>query len=238
MKKIILPGICCLFLTIAGAQDHLVVDPNVSLRRLNGSFSKIRISNAIKVIITQSDKESLAVSAVDEKYKEDIKTEVVNYTLLISQKGGSDWKSKDRKLRVYVSFKDLSRLEVSGASDVAAVGTLSMNDLTLNISGASTLKAVFEVKKLGIDMSGASKASLSGNVEWLNLDCSGAADLKAYDLKILNANVTVSGASDVDLAVEKELNATASGASRIHYKGNVPVVNAKTTGASSITKKD
>lgn len=238
MKKIILAVFYVLFFLTTVAQQQLVIDANASLRTLKGSYNKIMVANAIKVIITQSDIESIAVSASEEKYKDDIQTEVDNNTLRIYYKGGNDWKGKDRKLRVYVSFKNLSQLEVSGASDVAGVGKITLNEFTLNISGASTVKADLAVKKMEMDIKGASRASLSGNVEMLNLDCSGATDVNAYDLKIFNANVTASGASDVDISVEKELNASASGASRIHYKGNVPVVNAKTTGASSITKKD
>jgi hypothetical protein len=238
MKKIILAGISMLFLLAARAQDQLMVDPNASIRTLNGSFNKIRVGHAIKVIITQSGSESLAVSAAEEKYKDEIKTEIVNHTLMIFQKGGNDWKSRDRKLRVYVSFRDLNQLDVNGASDVAVVGKATINELTLNISGASTMKGTFAVQKFDIEMDGASKASLSGDAATLNLECSGAADLNAYDLKIINANVTVSGASDVDISVEKDLNATASGASRIHYKGNAANVNAKTSGASSISRKD
>jgi hypothetical protein len=238
MKKIILAGISMLFLLAARAQDQLMVDPNASIRTLNGSFNKIRVGHAIKVIITQSGSESLAVSAAEEKYKDEIKTEIVNHTLMIFQKGGNDWKSRDRKLRVYVSFRDLNQLDVNGASDVAVVGKATINELTLNISGASTMKGTFAVQKFDIEMDGASKASLSGDVATLNLECSGAADLNAYDLKIINANVTVSGASYVDISVEKDLNATASGASRIHYKGNAANVNAKTSGASTISRKD
>lgn len=237
MKKIILAVFSVLVALTSVAQQQMVIDANASLRTLKGSFDKIIVANAIKLIITQSDNESIAVSATEEKYKDDIKTEVDNNTLRIYYKGG-DWKGKDRKLRVYVSFKNLSQLEVSGASDVAGVGKITLNAFTLNISGASTVKADLAVNKMEMDMKGASRASLSGNVETLNLDCSGATDVNAYDLKILNGNVTASGASDVDIFVEKELNAAASGASRIHYKGNVPVVNVKTSGASSITKKD
>lgn len=238
MKKIILAGISFLFFLGAVAQDQLMVDANASLRTLNGSFNKIRISNAIRVVITQSDKESLAVSAVEEKYKDEIKTEIVNNTLTIYQKGGGDWKNKDRKFRVYVSFRELGQLDISGASDVAAVGKLKLDQLTLNLSGASTLKGEFHVQRMEVDMNGASKASLSGRVEMLNVDCSGAADLNAYDLKVVKLNATVTGASDVDISVEQELNANASGASRIHYKGTPPALNAKTNGASTISRKD
>ena len=215
----------------------MLIDANASVRTLSGSFNSIHVSHAIKLIITQGDQETMAVSASEEKFKEDLKTEVVNNTLRIYSKG-NDWHGKDRKYKVYVSFKTLSRLEVSGASDAAAIGLLKLNDFNLNLSGASTIKADLEVSKLAIDMSGASRASLSGTAQSLNLDCSGAADLNAYNLKVSAASATVSGASDVNINVEKEINVSASGASHVTYKGNPSVTNVKSSGASGISKKD
>ncbi len=222
----------------AVAQEQLIVDANASVRQLQGSFNKIKISHAIKVIITQSDNESIAVSAADEKFKEEIKTEVSGNTLKISRAGGIDWRGKDKKLRVYVSFSNLDVLDITGACDVAIVGKINQNSLTVNITGASSLKGAFSLKNMEVEMNGASRATLSGNVETLNLECNGATTLNAFDLKVIKGNISVTGASDVDISVEKELNGTASGASQIKYKGNPSPTNAKTSGASTISKKD
>ena len=237
MKGIILIGIYSLFFVVARSQDQMVVDPNASARNLPGSFSRIKVSNAIKVIITQSETESIAVSAAEEKYKEGIRTEIDNGTLKIYYEG-SKWTGKDRKLKAYVSFKNLSQLDVSGASDVAGIGKLTLKGLTINVSGASTVKADFSVDHLDIKLSGASKASISGESGMLNVECHGATDLDAYDLKSISCNAEASGASDIDIFVEKELNASASGASSIHYKGSPAIANVKKSGASSISKKD
>jgi hypothetical protein len=91
---------------------------------------------------------------------------------------------------------------------------------------------------LEIKMSGASKGSFSGNSEMLNVDCSGATDLNAYNLKAVRCNAEVSGASNIDIFVSGELNATASGVSRIRYKGNPAVSNVKKSGVSTISKED
>jgi hypothetical protein len=51
---------------------------------------------------------------------------------------------------------------VSGASDLAGVGKITTEGLTINVSGASTVKADFYVDNLEVKLSGASKASFSG----------------------------------------------------------------------------
>lgn len=238
MKKIIVISvlILCSFITVA--QDQLIVDANATLRTLTGSFDRIKISHAIKVIITQADTESIAVSASDEKYTDDILTELNGSTLNIRSKG-NNWTGRgNRQLKVYVSFKNLEGIEISGASDVVAVGAIKQPSVKVDLSGASTFKADIEVKTLALDMSGASKLVLMGTADVLRADCSGASDLEAFGLNVNTASLDVSGASDIEINVSTDIKAEASGASSIRYKGTATISNVKTSGASSIKKKD
>ncbi len=238
MKKIILFAACSVFFMLCKAQDELIVDANASVRQLAGTFNKIRISNAIKVIITQGDAESLAVSAAEEKYKEEIKTVIENNLLKIYYSGNNNWRNNDRQLKVYVSFKNISLIQVSGASDVVGVGKIKLKDLAINVSGASTIKGQFYTDKLDLDMSGASKAKLYGMVTLLSVKCSGASDAEAFNLESSVCNANASGASDMEINVAKEINAVASGASNIKFKGEAVIKNVKASGAASISHRE
>lgn len=237
MKKILAISIMVLCSLVSVAQDQLIVDANAKLRTLNGSFNSIRISHAIKVVITQSDTEGLAVSANEEKYMEDIITELDGSTLVIRLKNNSWTGKRNRQVKVYVSFKKLESLDISGASDVVTVGAIKQPSLRLDLSGASTLRGELETGTLSLDMSGASQLSLKGSAKVLKADCSGASDMNAYDFTVDLANLDVSGASDIEINVTKEIKAEATGASSISYKGNASVTNVRTSGASSINKK-
>lgn len=238
MKKIIVISVLILCSFISAAQDQLIVDANAKLRTLKGSFNRIKVSHAIKVIITQADTESLAVSASEEKYTDDIITELNGNTLDIRSKGNSWTGRGGRHLKVYVSFRELEGIEISGASDVLAVGAVKQPSIKIDISGASTFKADIRVKTLSLDMSGASKTVLAGTADVLKADCSGASDMEAFELNTNTANLDVSGASDIEINVSTDITAEASGASSIRYKGTASVSNVKTSGASSIKKKD
>lgn len=238
MNKIIITSLCCLAILFSKGQDQMIVDANASVRKLPATFSSIIISNAIKVFITQSDTESLAVSATEEKYKDEIKTEIENNILKIHFSGNNNWRSKDRHLKVYVSFKTLSMINVSGASDVMAIGEINVKDLRVNVSGASTVKGEFYTDKMELDLSGASKAVLIGKTAMLSITSSGASDVEAFKLETSICNVSASGASDIDVYVEEEINATASGASNIKYKGSAAIKNMKASGAASISRRE
>lgn len=238
MKKSILVFSVCFLSIIAFAQKQIVVDPNAEIRSINGSFNKIKVSNAIDLYLSQSDNESLAVSASENKYKDYIKTVVENNVLKIYTEGDRNWFRKGHKFKVYVSFKNLQELEASGASDVVIAGTLKVNNLALNLSGASAFSGRIETDNLEVECSGASDITVSGFALNLIIHSSGASDFKNFDFATDNCIVECSGASDVKITVNKQISAQAHGASKIYFKGDAVMKNIQTSGASDVIRKD
>jgi hypothetical protein len=70
----------------------------------------------------------------------------------------------------------------------------------------------------------------------LSIEASGASDFKGYDLKTDYCDVNISGASGVQIWVNKELSAKASGASDVRYRGEGLIRDIKTSGASSVSR--
>ena len=223
----------------AFAQKQFVIDPNVSPRELDGTFTKIKISGSIDLYLSQSENEGMAVSASEDKYKENIKTVIQNGELNISYQNISGaWERGKKKLRVYVAMKTLEHLEASGASDVVIAGTLKASSFTLRLSGASDFTGDINADILNIEASGASDTKISGSAEEFNATCSGASDIKGMELKTGICKVVASGASDIYISVSKELTGKASGASSIYYKGNPGVKQVESSGASTIALRN
>lgn len=220
------------------AQKQIINDENVEPRDV-GSFTAIKVSNAINLYISQAEKESMAVSAVRQEYRDQIKTTIENGVLRIwfDSKGRFMRNAGSMKLKVYLSFREINRITASGASDVTVTGTIKANDLVLDMSGASDFRGTIEAAALTVDLGGASDAIVRGKVEHLKVDAGGASDFKSYDLVAENATVDASGASEISITVNKELNAKASGASGIYYKGTAVIRNIRTSGASNVSKR-
>ena len=238
MKKVLLmiAIVCAVFTAIA--QNEIVVDPNASVRTMTGQFDAIKVSGGIDLYLSQSDNVAVAVSAANENYKEGIKTVVEDGILKIFYEADKGWSRKDRKLRAYVSFSDLKKIDASGACNVIVSGSITTTALVLKMSGACDFKAMVKVNTLDIDLSGASDAKISGTANTVNIKSSGASDLKAYELVTDICNANISGASDVHITVNSELTASASGASDIKYKGNGVIKEKHSSGASSISKEN
>lgn len=237
MKKIFL------FLMMAGlglltSAQRTINDPNVEKRNV-GSFTGIRISSAFDVYITQGDAEAVAVSASKPEYRDRIVTKVDNGVLVIRFDTDKNfWRGNNNvKLRAYISVKKLELLNVSGACTVDMEEGLSANELKIIFSGASKLKGKVDAKNLTVDVSGASDIIVSGNAEKIKVDIGGASNFRAYDLPANYCDINASGASNVNITVNKELNAKASGASDIRFKGEGLIRDIKTSGASNVSRK-
>jgi Putative auto-transporter adhesin, head GIN domain len=221
----------------ANAQKTIINDPHAEVRNVKG-FHGIEVSSAIQLFLSQGAEESVAVSASDPKYVARIRTEVDNGVLKIwydNQKW--NWSSANRKLKAYVSFKTLDKLYASGACDLLIQGVISGPSLDLRLSGASDFKGSVKLNQLALNQSGASDVSINGMVNVLTIRATGASDVKGFDLISDTCTAQASGASDISISVNKELNAHASGASSINYKGDAVIRQMESSGASSVSKK-
>jgi len=235
MKKYLLSFVLFVSATSYGFAQQ-INDPNVELRTAK-NFHAINLSSAFDVFITQSNEESVAVSAADIKDRERIIVEVKNGVLHVGfDSKGVKWGNGNKKLKAYISFKQIDALTVSGACDVFISGTLKANELTLRQSGASDVKGKMEIGKLKIDLSGASDVTITGSATQLSIEASGASDFKGYDLVTEICDARASGASDIKITVNKELSANASGASDVKYKGSGVIRDIKSSGSSSVRK--
>jgi len=236
MKRILLSVILFCSVVTAMAQKTIVNDANAEKREAAG-FNAISVSHGIDLYLSQGDAEGIAVSATEKKYRDKIRTEVIDGTLKIwYDKEGWNWTMGNHKLRAYVSFKSLKRLHASGASDVFVESVLKSPDLELVLSGASDFKGALDVDNLNARVSGASDIAATGKAGNLTITASGASSLKSYDLVVQTCDAEASGASEIKITVEKELSARASGASDIHMKGNGVIKKLSTSGASNIKK--
>jgi len=238
MKKIQVMLMVMLVSNVLFAQT--INDANAEPRNLSG-FHAVKISNSFTVYISQGNEDAVAISASKAEYREKIITKVENGVLIIrfddDKKFWKGWNGDKQKLKAYISVKKIDRLDVSGACDVFFEEGISSEELTVRLSGASDLKGRIDSKKLSFNISGASDATISGNAAELSIDASGASDFKGFDMTTNYCTAEASGASSVNITVNKELNAKASGASSVRFKGEGLIRDIKTSGSSNVTRK-
>src|SRR5947207_7699774 len=234
MRKILVSVLLAGFSIVAIAQKT-INDPNAEKRNVS-NFHGVEISGGIDLYLSQGE-EAVAVSASEAKFRDKIRTEVKNGVLKIWYETNSnlhlDW--GNRKLKAYVSFKNLDVLDASGGSDIKVEGSIDVSKLLMTVSGGSDFDGKVNISDFKVDASGGSDVDISGTAKTINIDARGGSDFKGYELITDNCTVDASGGSDVYITVNKELNAESSGGSDIYYKGNGLIKNLK-SGSSSIKK--
>jgi hypothetical protein len=230
-------GFVCLSL-FGFAQEKVVVnDRNAQVRNHSG-YTEISVSGGIDLYLSPDEHETVVVSASEDRYRDRIVTKVEGRKLVIYFDGKGTTRWPDRmNLKAYVSFKTLERLQASGASDVFVNGVINVPSLRIDISGASDFSGAVSVNVLDLHQSGSSDSRISGRAERLTVHASGASDVKAFDLAVDYCDADASGASDIQITVNKEISARASGASDVNYRGEGLMRDVKTSGAGSVSRK-
>lgn len=237
MKKIFF-FLAAVFMITAGFAQKIINDPNVEVRNVRG-FKAIEVGGGIDLYLSSGD-EAVAVSAKDKDDREHISTEVKDGVLKIYyewKKGVNFRVNITRSLKAYVSYKTLERLSASGGSDVKVDGMIKAGKFKLHVSGGSDFKGKIGASELDVVASGGSDVNISGTAGDLQLDASGGSDFNGYDLVSDVCTINASGGSDVNITVNKELSAVASGASDVSWRGKATVKKVRASGAGSVSHR-
>ncbi|MCU0362395.1 MAG: DUF2807 domain-containing protein [Bacteroidales bacterium] len=226
-----------LFLASASAQFNRTVYGSgkvVTKDRQAGSFSELKVSSGIDVFLRQGASESIKVEA-DDNLHEYILTEIRNGALNVYSDNVNIRKAE--KQRVYVTMKDISRITVSSAGDVVGESPVRAGNLKINVSSAGDVRLEVYTKDLEIDISSSGNVTLTGESDIMEADLSSAGDLNAWDLKVREADLSVSSAGDANVNVSERLTARASSAGDINYTGNPKFLDAHSSSAGGIHRK-
>jgi hypothetical protein len=91
--------------------------------------------------------------------------------------------------------------------------------------------------RFALEARGASRVSLDGTINELLADMTGASQLNASGLQTKTAEISTTGAADVEVAVAETLKVAVTGAGKVSYSGN-PTIEKHITGAGSVHRKE
>jgi hypothetical protein len=224
-------------LTMSATAQTSIKDANAEVRPAK-NFHAIRVSSGIELILVQGNEEALAVSAVNEEHRKNIKTVVEDGVLKISY-DNSVWKKNqgNRKLKAYVSAIKIDDIHASSGSSVKIDGNLKSAELGIDVSSGATFKGEINSDRLVVDQSSGSVVDISGATGMLKVEGSSGSVFNGYDLKAENGEADSSSGGLIHLTINKELSADASSGGSISYKGNGVIRNIKTGSGGSVQKK-
>jgi len=195
--------------------------------------SGLKVSTGIDVYLKQGNDPELVVEA-DENLHEHIITEINNGILNIY----ADVNIRDaQQKKVYVTLKEINSISASSAGDIIGEAPVEADNLIINASSAGDIKIEVNAGVIEANISSSGDVTITGEAEKLEADLNSAGDLNAYNLRVREADVTVSSAGGADIFVTEKLVARASSAGDINYKGDPEYVNAHSSSAGSIRRR-
>ena len=237
-KLLLMMGVVLLALQTLAQKS--INDANAEVRKVSG-FHGIRSSTGIKVILTQGNEETVAVSANRLEDRDRIKTEVVDGILKIYYDFGNNinWNGRnDRQLRAYVSAKTINRLQVSSGSSINVEGQLTTSDIEILSSSGGIIHGSLGVSNAKIQQSSGSILELSGTVaNKLTVKGNSGSIFRGYDLRTENCEAGVSSGAVVQISVNKDLAASANSGGAVRYRGEALISSVHTSSGGSVNKK-
>ncbi|PTB95925.1 hypothetical protein C9994_09675, partial [Marivirga lumbricoides] len=199
------------------------------------NFDEISGGTGLFLEIHQGDEYKVAVFS-DEDNLEDLEIINDNGKLDISYNVDNwGWRNTVPDIKCVITVPSLEKISLSSGA-IAHLIDFKEDDLRIELNSAGSLYAKGSFGNLRVELSSAAKAVLAGKANYLNADASSAAQLEAFDLLVSRANIDVSSTAKAEVNVEESLDADASSAGRINYKGS-PDLNSNNSSGGSVKRE-
>ena len=202
-------------------------------RIVQGEFKNISVSNAIDLVIQQSDSTEITVEA-DDNLQKDIITKVENGTLIIKCKYNS---FRDiTKKKVTVKMPKIDKLEASSASTVINNGLITGEDLNLETSSAASIDLNVESDNVTIDSGSGSTINIKGKALKTRISASSGSNVNARQLQVNEIQAEASSGASVNVHPIVNLKAEASSGGSINYDSTPKTIEKTASSGGTISQ--
>lgn len=217
----------------AAAKDEVVVTPSIQ-----GSYSTIKVSGDFRVEYVQGG-EALNMTG-KEKVLENVECFAKEDTLHIRYAEGKGAKAivsgKSPVVRIPFST-NVKKVILAGTVYMESQTTLSSNELSFKLSGASRLIATTDIKNLAVHCAGTSNVTISGKADNFDIRIDGASRVSACEgFECKDAHVDINGSGVVRINCINRLHGETSGVSIVKYLTEPKELNVKSNGLNGVVK--
>jgi hypothetical protein len=170
-------------------------DVETQVRDVSG-FNSIKSSGSVDIYLKQGNTEFVKIIA-DEKYIDQIYTEVHNKTLHIYVKGRI---FNPSVFKAEITIKNLQKIELTGSGDLMSVGVINTSDFSFSVCGSGDLELSLDAKNVSGKMVGSGDVDISGVNGEFYLKSSGSGDFEADNFRISECFLNVYGSGDIEIS--------------------------------------
>jgi hypothetical protein len=119
---------------------------------------------------------------------------------------------------------ELREIDASGGGKLKFRG-FEEDDVNMKFTGAIEATGDLDARNLTVEITGASSLDINGEGDYLNADITGASNLSAFGFEVREAEVQAHGASTAKVFVTERLEISKGMASSVSHRGEPNIVN-------------
>jgi hypothetical protein len=244
MKTLLLPllAITALFLNACGMNMIIGSGKLINETREAKDFEQVVLSVPARLVLTQSENESLEISAEDNLLPY-IHTRVENGVLSIYLEPEFTSIRPTEEILIRLSAKSISAVTINGSGNVESeainaealtfringsgeitVGEIEASRLSATISGAGKMRFDnITAKTTSLHIEGSGKYLVAGKSIEAQVSIDGSGRIQAQNLECEQVQASITGAGNISVWASERLTATITGSGDIAYQGQAKV---------------
>jgi len=199
----------------------------VSEKRTTGSFTAINVGGGFDVELRIGSPTEVTVEADDNLIKY-VETSVKDGQLRIRL---DDMNVHDAHLKVLITAPSINGIDASAGASVEVKDELrSDGSVRLHASSGADIKSALDAPETDLGASSGGEVNVSGRTKTIKAVVSSGSTIEAKDLLSENAEVEASSGGSASVHASLQLNAKASSAGNITYRGAANVQKSISSG--------
>ena len=201
------------------------------------SFNSVKFEGSAKFVLVPSGTEKVIIESKKPDVFDYIDIHNEGGTLVVSTTNKNKNVTKlFKSVTVYVHFKSLRDIAMSGAGSVKCQESFSADNLTATMRGTGTMELDVKCSVFTGNMYGTGSLNVQGTAGKAVIDVDGVGGFSGYDLVAGDVEVVVSGVGGAKVHATHKLKAKLNGVGSIRYKGDPEVKDFDTNGLGNIRK--
>ncbi|MEO1055250.1 MAG: head GIN domain-containing protein [Bacteroidota bacterium] len=200
-----------------------------------GSFTEIKVSEAIDVYLKKGDKEKAVVETSRVEVHK-VLTEVSGGRLKVHMASGRY--GNRGPVKVYITFVNLESISVSSAANVFSESVIKANRLEIQASSAGSAELEIDADEAYASASSSGDMELEGKTNSLKVSVNSAGSVDAYDLEAKVVRARANSAGSAKVSASDEIDAHASSGGSIKYRGNPSRSRTDSSSGGSVRKSN
>jgi len=232
-------GLFVIVLLSSCGKDQLRIDPSstISTKTHNiTDFTEVRLSAEFNATVFFSETEESVVIEANDNLHEFIIVEDKGGALVIRMKNNVSIQGNSTT-NVIITTREINDFSATGESSFKVMDKITANRVNIDLTGESSFTAELASQDLNVDLTGSSQVELTGTVDNVDAKLTGESDMKDYDFTCKALDIKLTGESSAQMTVTESIRVTASGESKLFYKGDASIEKEITSGNSKVEKK-